>query len=163
MLRAARATVEADDDSAEDLFASALSLGVDVNSPFNAARIRLAYARFLFEHRADSVRAKAEVRIAASDFERLGAKLYHRRALREIEEYGGVPTHKRERDASPLSRQEQQVVQLAAKGLSNKAIGYRLFISSRTVGYHLYNAFPKLGVSSRAALRDALGDGESAL
>ncbi|MEU1163282.1 helix-turn-helix transcriptional regulator, partial [Streptomyces sp. NPDC005921] len=46
---------------------------------------------------------------------------------------------------------------LAATGLSNKEIGARLYISPRTVSTHLYNIFPKLGIRSRAALRDALG------
>ena len=45
---------------------------------------------------------------------------------------------------------------LAASGLSNKQIGQRLFLSHRTVAAHLYRAFPKLGVTSRAGLRDAL-------
>jgi DNA-binding NarL/FixJ family response regulator len=45
---------------------------------------------------------------------------------------------------------------LAASGLSNKEIGSRLHLSPRTVGAHLYRIFPKLGISSRAALRDAL-------
>jgi DNA-binding NarL/FixJ family response regulator len=45
---------------------------------------------------------------------------------------------------------------LAASGLTNKQIGERLFLSHRTVGFHLHRLFPKLGISSRAALRDAL-------
>ena len=45
---------------------------------------------------------------------------------------------------------------LAATGLSNKQIGNRLYLSHRTVGAHLYRVFPKLGITSRAALRDAL-------
>jgi DNA-binding NarL/FixJ family response regulator len=45
---------------------------------------------------------------------------------------------------------------LAAAGLSNKEIGQRLFMSHRTVGAHLYQIFPKLGITSRAALRHAL-------
>jgi DNA-binding NarL/FixJ family response regulator len=44
------------------------------------------------------------------------------------------------------------VVRLAATGLSNKDIGAQLFLSPRTVGYHLYNAYPKLGVASRSEL-----------
>ena len=47
---------------------------------------------------------------------------------------------------------------LAAAGLTNKQIGERLYLSHRTVGAHLYQIFPKLGVTIRAALRDALGD-----
>ncbi len=55
-----------------------------------------------------------------------------------------------------LTAQERQVVLLAAEGLSNRQIGERLFLSPRTVGSHLYKAFPKLGVSNRAQLRAAL-------
>ena len=47
---------------------------------------------------------------------------------------------------------------LAASGLTNKQIGERLFLSHRTVGTHLYQLFPKLGITSRAALRDALAE-----
>jgi DNA-binding NarL/FixJ family response regulator len=49
-------------------------------------------------------------------------------------------------------------VELAAAGLTNKQIGERLYISHRTVSSHLYQAFPKLGITSRAALRDALAE-----
>jgi DNA-binding NarL/FixJ family response regulator len=57
---------------------------------------------------------------------------------------------------SSLTAQEVQIAQLAAGGLTNKQIAERLFLSHRTVGAHLYRIFPKLGVSSRAGLRDAL-------
>jgi DNA-binding NarL/FixJ family response regulator len=58
--------------------------------------------------------------------------------------------------AASLTPQEYEVAVLAAAGLTNKQIGERLYLSHRTVAAHLYQAFPKLGVSSRAALRDAL-------
>ena len=56
-----------------------------------------------------------------------------------------------------LTPQELQIAQLAAEGLSNREIGERLYLSHRTVGSHLYRLFPKLGVTSRTQLRDALG------
>ena len=56
----------------------------------------------------------------------------------------------------PLTPQEFEIATLAASGLTNKQIAERLFLSHRTVGGHLHRAFPKLGVSARAALRDAL-------
>jgi DNA-binding CsgD family transcriptional regulator len=58
-----------------------------------------------------------------------------------------------------LTPQEREVALLAASGLSNKEIAERLFLSHRTVGAHLRNAFPKLAVQSRACLRDALDHG----
>ena len=57
-----------------------------------------------------------------------------------------------------LTPQQLEIAQLAAEGLTNKEIGERLFLSHRTVGTHLYQLFPKLGITSRAALRDALRD-----
>jgi DNA-binding NarL/FixJ family response regulator len=55
-----------------------------------------------------------------------------------------------------LTPQELHIATLAASGLTNKAIGERLHLSARTVSGHLYNVFPKLGVTARAGLRDAL-------
>jgi DNA-binding NarL/FixJ family response regulator len=59
-------------------------------------------------------------------------------------------------EPGPLTTQEREIAQLAASGLTNKQIGEKLFLSHRTVGTHLYRVFPKLGIISRAALRDAL-------
>ncbi|MBT2526379.1 helix-turn-helix transcriptional regulator [Streptomyces sp. ISL-99] len=53
---------------------------------------------------------------------------------------------------SRLSAQEREVVRLAATGATNREIATQLFLSPRTVGHHLYRAFPKLGVSSRTEL-----------
>ena len=55
-----------------------------------------------------------------------------------------------------LTAQELQIAQLAAEGLSNREIGERLFLSHRTIGSHLYRIFPKLEITSRIDLRDAL-------
>jgi len=86
----------------------------------------------------------------------LGARPWAERAGNELRATG---VH-RERPDSPgdtsLTAQQRQIAQLAAAGLSNKQIAERLFLSPRTVGYHLHQVFPKLGVTSRAALRDAL-------
>ncbi|WP_007025574.1 response regulator transcription factor, partial [Saccharomonospora iraqiensis] len=64
--------------------------------------------------------------------------------------------------AATLTAREARVVALAARGLSNREIGSRLFLSPRTVGHHLYKAFPKLGVSTRGELA-ALGYAEPAV
>ena len=55
-----------------------------------------------------------------------------------------------------LTPQELQIVQMAARGLSNRDIGQMLYLSHRTVSSHLYRAFPKLGITSRAEIASAL-------
>ena len=57
-----------------------------------------------------------------------------------------------------LTPQEREIAQLAATGLTNREIATRLYVSHRTVSSHLYRIFPKLGITSRAALRDALSE-----
>jgi DNA-binding CsgD family transcriptional regulator len=64
-------------------------------------------------------------------------------------------------EVAELTPQQRQIAQLAARGLSNREIAARLFLSPRTVGFHLYNVFPKLQVTSRAQLVRVLGDGEA--
>lgn len=56
-----------------------------------------------------------------------------------------------------LTPQELQIAQLAAEGLTNRDIGARLYLSPRTIGFHLHKIFPKLGITGRVQLRDALG------
>jgi DNA-binding NarL/FixJ family response regulator len=55
-----------------------------------------------------------------------------------------------------LTAQELQIAQLAAKGLSNREIGQRLYLSHRTIGTHLYRIFPKLGITGRSELQAVL-------
>lgn len=55
-----------------------------------------------------------------------------------------------------LTPQQQQIIRLAARGLTNREIAEKLFLSPRTVGSHLYRSFPKLGITARSQLRDLL-------
>ncbi len=99
-------------------------------------------------------RARAELR-ATGQPRAVAAASEHR----PVAEPAAQPAPPAAADPGPyadLTAQEQQVVALAAEGLSNRQIGERLFLSPRTVGSHLYKAFPKLGVSNRAQLRAAL-------
>ena len=59
-----------------------------------------------------------------------------------------------------LTPQERQIAQMAAEGLTNREIGSKLYLSHRTVGSHLYRLFPKLGITSRGQLREALVEAE---
>ncbi|MGW5156481.1 response regulator transcription factor [Nonomuraea wenchangensis] len=75
------------------------------------------------------------------------------RTLSELRASGETATGARLPGAAGLpTAQELQIVRLAARGATNRDIGARLFLSPRTVGYHLHKAFPKLGVASRTEL-----------
>ncbi|MFD4601734.1 ATP-binding protein [Streptomyces sp. NPDC058464] len=120
--------------------------------PFDQARIRLYFGERL---RRDGSLARAREQLAAAgeNFRRLGARPWAERADAELRACGSPA---RARDLPALTPQQREIAGLAAAGLSNKQIAERLFLSPRTVSTHLYQAFPRLGVTSRAALRDAL-------
>ena len=93
---------------------------------------------------------------ALETFERLGAVPWASRAAGELRATGLSKPRARELSPDPLTPQAREIATLAAAGLSNKQIAQRLFLSHKTVGNHLSRIFPKLGITSRAALRDAL-------
>jgi DNA-binding CsgD family transcriptional regulator len=147
--------VLADDDEAEDAFLAArrstLALG-----PFADARLHLAFGTWLRRQRR-ILEARRELRAARAAFDGLGASLWAQRAEQELRASGRVA--RVAATTSPLddlTPQELQIAELAALGLSNREIGQRMFLSHRTIGSHLYRVFPKLGITSRAQLRDAL-------
>ncbi|MET7300693.1 LuxR C-terminal-related transcriptional regulator [Embleya sp. NPDC005575] len=122
--------------------------------PFEHARVRLYYGERLRGSGALAP-ARSHLTAAAEIFERLGATPWAHRAGQQLhacdEDHIAGP-----QEIGALTPQEHRIASLAATGLSNKQIGERLFLSPRTVFSHLYRAFPKLGVTSRAGLRDAL-------
>jgi DNA-binding CsgD family transcriptional regulator len=96
------------------------------------------------------------LRTAYEMLEAMGAEAFAKRARRELLATGET-VRKRVRETSGvLTAQEAQVARLARDGLSNPEIGARLFISSRTVQYHLRKVFTKLGISSRSQLYQVL-------
>jgi DNA-binding NarL/FixJ family response regulator len=104
-------------------------------------------------------RARGHLSAAHDAFAALGARTWAERAAAELRAAGGGRPDVPDRDPDPaglLTPQERLVAELAAEGLTNRQIADRLLISRRTVGIHLYRVFPKLGITSRAALRDAL-------
>jgi DNA-binding CsgD family transcriptional regulator len=120
--------------------------------PFHLARVELAYGERLRLGRAMRL-ARPHLERARELFAGLDAGPWSERTEAALLATGRTRAGGRTPGLTP---QELQVVRLAASGLSNREIGERLFLSPRTVGAHLYRAFPKLGVTSRAALRDAL-------
>ena len=96
------------------------------------------------------------LKTALGIFERQGAQPWARRAGGELRAAGLSASPSRSPDTAQLTHQELEIATLAASGLTNKQIAERLYLSHRTVSSHLYKLFPKLGVTSRAALRTAL-------
>ncbi len=154
-LCAGAAAMIADDRPSLDLFDRASTMVGSVQWPFERARLELAHGERL--RRLHSVTAaRVHLSTAVELFERLGATPWAARALTELRATGQHRRSAASGDPTELTPQEEQIAQLAATGMTNRQIGERLFLSPRTVSAHLYRVFPKLGVSSRAALRDAL-------
>ncbi|MFC7217022.1 AAA family ATPase [Streptomyces polyrhachis] len=122
--------------------------------PFERARTSLLYGEQLRRAR-HKARAREQLRAALGVFERLDARPWAERARAELHAAGDVTVPAAPGEGSALlalTPQELQVVRLAAAGSSSRDIATRLFLSPRTVEYHLYKAYPKLGVGSRREL-----------
>ncbi len=118
----------------------------------DAARTHLAYGEWLRRERR-RVDARPHLRQALQMFDDLGARRWAERAAQELRA-SGERAHRRDPgDATPrLTPTEQQVATLVAQGLPTRDVAARLFVSPRTVDFHLRNVFTKLGVTSRAEL-----------
>ncbi|WP_102918349.1 helix-turn-helix transcriptional regulator [Streptomyces eurocidicus] len=146
------ALLTGDPARAEALFRSALAVPGVSARPFDHARTRLLYGEWLRRARRRTD-ARAQLAEAAETFRRLGAAPLLARALTEQELTGQQLRRPEPGDAgAALTPQERRVARLAAEGLTNREIAARLLISPRTVGHHLSNVFPKIGVTSRAEL-----------
>jgi DNA-binding CsgD family transcriptional regulator len=121
------------------------------------ARSRLVYGEWLRrEHR--RVEAREHLRVAHADFSRFGAEAFAERAGRELQATGETARRLTPDTVDELTPQEIQVARLARAGHTNPEIGAQLFISPRTVEYHLRKVFRKLGVSTRRDLREAFAE-----
>lgn len=148
----------AEGDETEALYAEGLRLHERYGGPYDQARTRLVYGEWLRRHRRRT-EARAHLEAAVAGFDRLGAALWAERAHGELAALGGARSEKR--GSGPLTLltgQELQVVQLAAAGHTNKEIAAQLYLSPRTVGHHLYKAYPKLGVTARRELADLVAE-----
>jgi DNA-binding CsgD family transcriptional regulator len=146
------AALTAGDTEAGPLYRQAVAAHEGDGRPFEQARTRLLYGEWLRrnQRRAD---AREQLLAAAGAFARMGARPWQDRAEAELRAAGARAAVISAADPlTQLTPQELQVVRLASGGASNKQIGAQLFLSPRTVGYHLYKAFPKLGVASREEL-----------
>jgi DNA-binding CsgD family transcriptional regulator len=155
LLTSGSAAMAAADETSVELFKEALAIPGSDCWPFDLARLQLAYGERL-RRVGPPTQSRVQLRSALETFERLGARPWANRAATELRATGQTKPRNGGFPREGLTPQEREIAMLAASGLSNKQIGQRLYLSHRTVGAHLYRVFPKLGVTSRAGLRDAL-------
>ena len=140
-----------DGDQAEQNFRTALDHHAASPRRFDRARTELAYGDFLRRARR-RVDARAHLRAALQFFSDVGAVSWADRAAQELRASGETARRRQPSAASGLTHQELEVARLVVQGLSNREVAARLFVSQRTVEFHLRNVFTKLGVSSRTKL-----------
>jgi DNA-binding CsgD family transcriptional regulator len=151
-----------DKREAEPLYGEAVERLERSRGVIHATRARLLYGEWLRRENR-RVDARKQLRIAHDRFSRIGAKAFAERARGELLATGET-VRKRQLDTrDELTPQEKQIALLAREGLSNPDIGARLFLSPRTVEFHLRKVYTKLKIRSRHELSSALGDHESEL
>ena len=124
----------------------------------DAARARLLYGEWLRRERR-RLEAREHLRQAHELFTTTGMEAFAERAARELRATGATARRRAVETGADLTPRELQITRLAVEGLSNPEIGGRLFMSPRTVEYHLHKVFTKRGITSRTELRSLLADG----
>jgi DNA-binding CsgD family transcriptional regulator len=161
VLARARALLATPED-ADERFRECLAAHEQVPWPFVHARTELAYGEFLRRARRKT-EARTHLRSALARFEALGAAPWAERAAAELRATGETA---RKRDVSTLDEltpQELQIARLVAEGGRNREIAGQLFLSPKTVEYHLRKVFQKLEITSRTELARLVSSGEAEL
>ena len=142
-------------DRADALYREAIERLERTRIRIELARGQLLYGEWL-RRESRRVDAREQLRAAHDTFSRSGAEAFAERARRELLATGETVRRLTNETRDALTHQEAQIARLAAGGNTNSEIGAQLFISPRTVEYHLHKVFTKLGVSSRRDLSGAL-------
>jgi DNA-binding CsgD family transcriptional regulator len=154
-VRARAHAMLSDGQAAERLYREAIDRLERTRIRGELARAHLVYGEWLrLEGRGAD--ARSQLRIAFAELTRIGADAFADRARRELLATGETVRRPAAGVRAALTPQEAHIARLAAEGQTNPEIGARLFISPRTVEYHLRKVFTKLGVSSRKELGEAL-------
>jgi DNA-binding NarL/FixJ family response regulator len=125
------------------------------------ARAHLVYGEWL-RREARRVDAREQLRVAHEMLTEMGMEAFAERARRELLATGETARKRTVETLDELTQQEAQIARMAADGFTNPEIGAQLFLSPRTVEWHLRKVFGKLGISSRRELRSALPDPRAA-
>jgi DNA-binding CsgD family transcriptional regulator len=137
--------------AAEDHFRESISYLQQTHVGAELARAQLLYGEWLRRERRRSD-AREQLRSAHQAFEAMGMEAFAERARHELAATGETARKRTVSSAPELTAQEALIARMASDGLSNPEIASRLFISSRTVQYHLRKVFAKLGINSRSQL-----------
>jgi ATP/maltotriose-dependent transcriptional regulator MalT len=146
-----RALLSTGDHAAAE-FEAAVSVSSENTHAFELAQTRLQYGEWLRRQRFKT-EARRQLRIALEMFNELSAHPWVERTRAELRATGVSLATGNESSIDQLTPQELHIASLGAQGLSNRDIGAKLFLSPRTVGFHLSNVFGKLGIASRGELR----------
>jgi DNA-binding CsgD family transcriptional regulator len=156
-LRAARAAMLAEGAAAEELYREAIERLSRTRIRIAMGRAHLVYGEWLRRENR-RVDAREQLKIAHEIFDDIGNAPYVERARRELLATGETVRKRSVETLDDLTPQETQIGRMAAEGFTNPEIGAQLFLSPRTVEWHLRKIFAKLGISSRRELRTALPD-----
>jgi DNA-binding CsgD family transcriptional regulator len=144
-----------DGDAAEALYRESIERLGRTRVRVELARARLLYGEWL-RREGRRVDARDELRVAREMLLSMGADGFAERARHELLATGEKVRKRRDDARDELTPQEMHIAQLARDGRTNPEIGAELFLSPRTVEWHLKKVFTKLDITSRRALRDAL-------
>jgi ATP/maltotriose-dependent transcriptional regulator MalT len=144
-----------DGEAADGLYREAIERLGRTRLALELARAHLLYGEWLRRENR-RVDARTMLRTAHDQFAAMGAEAFAERSRRELEATGERVAKRSPESRDALTAQERLIAELAGARLSNAEIGAQLFLSPRTVEWHLHKVFAKLGVSSRQQLGTAL-------
>ena len=144
-----------DDALAEDLYRKAIDRLGHCRIALDLARAHLLYGEWL-RRRGRRVDAREQLRTARASFAEMGAEAFAQRATRELLATGETARKRTDETRGDLTPHEARIARMARDGASNQDIATQLFVSRKTVEYHLHKVFTKLGISTRQQLEYVL-------
>jgi DNA-binding CsgD family transcriptional regulator len=156
-IEAGRCALLRDGAGAEELYREAIARLGRTRMRVQLARAQLLYGEWL-RRRGRRIDARAQLRTAYEALTAMGVEAFAERARRELLATGETVRRRTVETAGELTAQEAHIARLTAEGLTNTEIAAQLYLSPRTIEWHLRKVFTKVGVSTRRQLRRSLQD-----